>query len=116
MARHAQPEKIRWLREYFHVADPTDATSPADALGAAEPADDEPTRPCRYCPGTMVLTARTDRPRVSEMLRMPWERFAQARAGALVTLGPHVPAAPSRSVPPRARSTSAVTPGEARGP
>jgi hypothetical protein len=116
MARRAQPEKIQWLREHFHLADPTDATSPEDALGDAPPADDEPARPCRYCPGTMVLTDRTDRPRVSELLRMPWEQFAQARPGPLVTLGPHVAPAPSRSFPSRVLSTSAVTPGEARGP
>ncbi len=128
MARHVHNEKLQWLREHFHVGDPPDATSPEAAHGDAEPADEVASRPCRCCPGTMVLTARTDRPRVSDILRMPLRWFQEARAGALVTLGPRVAPAPSRSVPPTVPprvpsgvpsgvlSTSAVTPGEARGP
>ena len=61
------------------------------------PRDDEPSRPCRYCAGQgdhgrgkMVLTGRTRRLRVIEMLRMPWEHFAQPRPGPIVTLGKHV--------------------------
>jgi hypothetical protein len=92
MARRAQPEKIQWLREHFHLGDPPDAT--AAPAADAPPADDARARPCRCCPGQMIVTDRTDRPRVSELLRMPWQRFAQARAGPRVTLGPHVAPAP----------------------
>ena len=59
--------------------------------GEPQVAGDEPSRPCRYCAGTMYLSERTDRPRVIEIMWMPWGWFQQARPGPIVTLGEHVP-------------------------
>ena len=48
--------------------------------------DEQPSRACRYCQGTLHLTNTTYRPKVSEILVMPLQWFLEARAGAIVTL------------------------------
>ena len=53
--------------------------------------ESERTQTCRFCTGTMHLTGRTFRPRVSDILVMPLSRFRRAQAGAIVTLGRRLP-------------------------
>jgi hypothetical protein len=63
----------------------------------------------------MILTDRTDRPRVSKLLHLPWECFAQARPGARVTPGAQGPRAPSGGGPPRGTPAAGrATPVESR--
>ena len=98
MARRTKNEKLVWLREHFGVTDPQVAEQAAEDEQAEPQGDnDEPSRRCRYCQGqadqprgTMYLTGATRRPKVSEILAMPWQRFVEARAGAIVTLGEKV--------------------------
>ena len=55
----------------------------------------------------MYLTERTYRPRVIEIMWMPWKRFDLARPGPIVTLGPNVPdaqAGSARSTPEKAKA------------
>ena len=61
----------------------------------------------------MYLTDRTERPRVIEMMWMPWERFAQARPGPIVTLGARVAEAQEGSAPRGVASAQEVTKAEA---
>ena len=106
MARRASNEKLTWLREYFHVGEAT-ADTDENTPGEPQLAGDEPSRACRYCLGTMYLTERTYRPRVIEIMWMPWKRFDLARPGPIVTLGPNVPdsrAGSARSTPERAQA------------
>ena len=113
MARRASNEKLTWLREYFHVGDsPSAAEADAENAEAQPPPDDEPSRACRYCPGTMHLSERTHRPRVIEIMWMPWGWFQQARPGPIVTLGENVPDAQAGSayINPR-RSQGGGQPG-----
>ena len=51
----------------------------------------ERTQTCRFCTGSMHVTGRTLRPRVSDLLDMPLTCFRQAQAGAIVTLGAKLP-------------------------
>ena len=104
MARRASNEKLTWLREHFHVGE---ATDDENTEGEPRLAGDEPSRPCRYCPGTMHLSERTHRPRVIEIMWMPWKRFDLARPGPIVTLGANVPdaqAGSARSTPEKAKA------------
>ena len=115
MARRASNAKLTWLREYFGIGDPSDAgQSDAASADAALPLEEaESSRRCRYCEGTMYLTDRTERPRVIEMMWMPWERFARARPGPIVTLGERVPDVRLESAPRRVASAPEVTKAEA---
>ena len=93
MARRAGNEKLTWLREYFPAGEATaDENTPGENTpGEPQPPGDEPSRPCRYCQGTMYLSERTYRPRVIEIMWMPWGWFQMARPGPIVTLGENVP-------------------------
>ena len=46
----------------------------------------------------MYLSEVTQRPRVIEIMWMPWGWFQMARPGPIVTLGPNVPDAQAGSV------------------
>jgi len=93
MARRVKNEKLQWLREQFH-RQCLEALEPADGENRGEPLEEtEKTRPCRYCPGKMYLTNRTQRPSVFDILRMPLRLFARVQPGPIVTLGPAIQAA-----------------------
>ena len=49
--------------------------------------EEEPTRPCRECPGRMHLTAYTPRPTVREILEMPWIAIERAQRGIVLRPG-----------------------------
>jgi hypothetical protein len=100
MGRRTKNEKLQWLRAYFGVGEPDAVEKPqaADNEDAdtdviqteeVEPAagDETPSRPCRYCSGTMHLAHTTRRPKVSEILQMPRAWFWNAQAGPIITLG-----------------------------
>jgi hypothetical protein len=92
MARRKGSEKFAWLEEHLRKAKPDVGELPVVAEDA-EPLSEEElrSRPCRYCNGKMYLTHSTDRPRVSEILALPWSQFSQLKAGPIVTLGENVP-------------------------
>ena len=110
MARRAGNEKLTWLHEHFPVGEAAaDENTQGDENTPGEPqvAGDEPSRPCRYCPGTMYLSERTQRPRVIEIMWMPWGWFDLARPGPIVTLGANVSdaqAGSARSTPEKAQA------------
>jgi hypothetical protein len=56
----------------------------------------------------MFLTGRTRRPKVIEILWMPWEQFAQARSGPIVTLGENVAEVQPGSAPRTVASAQEV--------
>jgi len=92
MARGAGNEKFDYLLKYHGVADPEpeeEEEKSDEADGELE--EEERTQTCRFCTGTMHLTGRTFRPRVSDILVMPLSRFRRAQAGAIVTLGAKLP-------------------------
>ena len=92
MGRRTANEKLAWLREYFGGKDSQGQQQQAeeDEQDPPQEADEEASRSCRYCPGTMRLTHTTYRPTVSEILAMPLQWFLEARAGVIVTLGEKV--------------------------
>jgi hypothetical protein len=59
MARRAGNEKLTWLREHFPdgAGEATaDENTPGENTPGEPPlAGDVPSRPCRYCPGTVYL-------------------------------------------------------------
>ena len=92
--------------EYFGVGDASDAgqSDAASTPGELPLEEAESSRRCRYCAGTMYLTDRTERPRVIEMMWMPWGG-SQARPGPIVTLGANVPDAQAGSARSHSRKS-----------
>jgi hypothetical protein len=92
MGRRAKNEKLTWLREHFRGKDLPGHEQQASESEEDPPEGgaDEPSRSCRYCQGTLQLTHATYRPKVSEILAMPWQWLLEARAGAIVTPGENI--------------------------
>jgi hypothetical protein len=94
MNGHASTEKIAWLREHFRKQESPVQDTPTNETDEAEREEDlqrvnpeEPTRSCRYCEnGTMRLTGTTRRPKLSEILSMPFSALVGLKAGPIVTL------------------------------
>ena len=88
MGRRTANEKLAWLREYFRGKDSLGQEQQAaeSEEDQKQESDEQPSRSCRYCQGTLHLTNTTYRPKVSEILVMLLQRFRETRAGAIVTL------------------------------
>ena len=91
-----KPEKLDYLRKHFDMAQ----TDPEDDEGENdEPTEEEErTRRCWFCTGSMHATGSTLRPRVYELMEMPLERFRRAQAGVRVTLGDKLPQIPLENI------------------
>ena len=104
MGARFAPEKRVSLRSYFGLADPSaaqEAQAPQADDAEAQMMEEEPTRPCRACPGRMHLTAYTPRPTVREILEMPLVAIERAQRG--IVLRPGTPGASGTTAPDVAR-------------
>ena len=79
MDPRVKPEKRDFIRSYHGLDDVPSSASQDETAGEAARAEEVRTQTCRFCSGDMHLTGRTDRPRVSELLQMPLDRFREAQ-------------------------------------